>query len=329
MAANSPFDCVLLDLDDTLYPGDTGLGPALRRNIDEFLQAKLGVSAERAAAMRVELFRTHGSSLAGLIALGYDVHPDEYHRSAESTQATRTPQLYFIIPAADQHALADCISSKPSNQLIESCLALQLRARHAAVRHDRRRPAAGADAAEHPAAQSAVHELGPRAHEAGAGAAGRRRGRLRRRGVLRDHEPAPLRRGEGGGARRRRRPPGRGPQTVGGRHRGGPARRRHEPTPDALPRRQREEHRRGESARPPHRPGWQEGAEQGGGLRPGEHRRAPACHPGDLGRRRRRRGYHRTLGPRHRQDAHEVRPGLHHPAHVHPGLTPSGSPDDR
>jgi len=35
MAANSPFDCVLLDLDDTLYPGNTGLGPALKRNIDE------------------------------------------------------------------------------------------------------------------------------------------------------------------------------------------------------------------------------------------------------------------------------------------------------
>lgn len=55
------------DLDDTLYPGNTGIGPALKRNIDEFLQAKLGVSAEKAAAMRVELFRTHGSSLAGLI----------------------------------------------------------------------------------------------------------------------------------------------------------------------------------------------------------------------------------------------------------------------
>uniref|UniRef100_A0A0A9CR34 Protein SSM1, putative n=1 Tax=Arundo donax TaxID=35708 RepID=A0A0A9CR34_ARUDO len=75
----SPFDCLLLDLDDTLYPGDTGIGLALKRNIDEFLVAKLGVTAERAAAMRVELFRTHGSTLSGLIALGYDVHPDEYH----------------------------------------------------------------------------------------------------------------------------------------------------------------------------------------------------------------------------------------------------------
>ena len=63
------------DLDDTLYPGNTGLGPALKRNIDEFLQAKLGVSAERAAAMRVELFRTHGSSLAGLIVSSPSPYP--------------------------------------------------------------------------------------------------------------------------------------------------------------------------------------------------------------------------------------------------------------
>jgi len=46
---------------------NTSIGPALQHNIDEFLQAKLGVSADKAAAMRVELFRTHGSSLAGLL----------------------------------------------------------------------------------------------------------------------------------------------------------------------------------------------------------------------------------------------------------------------
>ncbi|KAG8062211.1 hypothetical protein GUJ93_ZPchr0003g17538 [Zizania palustris] len=78
-AAASPFDCVLLDLDDTLYPGSAGIGLATKRNIDEFLMARCGVTAERASALRVELFRSYGSSLAGLIALGYDVHPDEYH----------------------------------------------------------------------------------------------------------------------------------------------------------------------------------------------------------------------------------------------------------
>lgn len=110
MAANSPFDCVLLDLDDTLYPGNTGIGPALKRNIDEFLQAKLGVSADKAAAMRVELFRTHGSSLAGLIALGYDVHPDEYHSYVHG----RLP--YDVIPADPQ--LARLLQSIPQRKVL-------------------------------------------------------------------------------------------------------------------------------------------------------------------------------------------------------------------
>ncbi|XP_066386462.1 suppressor of disruption of TFIIS-like [Miscanthus floridulus] len=110
MAANSPFDCILLDLDDTLYPGNTGIGPALKRNIDEFLQAKLGVSADKAAAMRVELFRTHGSSLAGLIALGYDVHPDEYHSYVHG----RLP--YDRIPADPQ--LARLLQSIPQRKVL-------------------------------------------------------------------------------------------------------------------------------------------------------------------------------------------------------------------
>lgn len=106
MAATSPFDCVLLDLDDTLYPGDTGIGAALRRNIDEFLQAKLGVSVDEAAATRAELFRAHGSSLAGLIALGYDVHPDEYHSYVHGRlpydRIARDPQLARLLQSIPQ-----------------------------------------------------------------------------------------------------------------------------------------------------------------------------------------------------------------------------------
>ncbi|XP_062212133.1 uncharacterized protein LOC133913098 [Phragmites australis] len=106
MAADSPFDCLLIDLDDTLYPGNTGIGLPLKRNIDEFLVAKLGVTAERAAAMRVELFRTHGSTLAGLIALGYDVHPDEYHSYVHGKlpydRITADPQLARLLQSIPQ-----------------------------------------------------------------------------------------------------------------------------------------------------------------------------------------------------------------------------------
>ncbi|KAG1342510.1 hypothetical protein COCNU_05G007390 [Cocos nucifera] len=75
----SSFDCLLIDLDDTLYSSSLGIGQACKRNIEEFLTAKCRVSAEKACSLRVELFHSYGSSLAGLIALGYDVHPDEYH----------------------------------------------------------------------------------------------------------------------------------------------------------------------------------------------------------------------------------------------------------
>ncbi|CAL9072714.1 unnamed protein product [Musa acuminata var. zebrina] len=77
--SRSPFDCLLLDLDDTLYSPTIGIGQACKRNIEEFLAGKCGVSAERACSLRVEHFRNHGSSLAGLLDLGHDVHPDEYH----------------------------------------------------------------------------------------------------------------------------------------------------------------------------------------------------------------------------------------------------------
>ncbi|WRX22045.1 Haloacid dehalogenase-like hydrolase - like 8 [Theobroma cacao] len=71
----SPFDCLLFDLDDTLYPSTTGLAQGLKKNIDE----KFGLSETKASSLRVELFKTYGSTLAGLRALGYDIDADDYH----------------------------------------------------------------------------------------------------------------------------------------------------------------------------------------------------------------------------------------------------------
>ncbi|XP_058073726.1 uncharacterized protein C24B11.05 [Magnolia sinica] len=78
-ASNSPFDCLLFDLDDTLYSSKAGIAEACKKNIDEFLVKKCGFAAEQASDLRIELFRTYGSSLAGLRALGYDINADNYH----------------------------------------------------------------------------------------------------------------------------------------------------------------------------------------------------------------------------------------------------------
>ncbi|XP_076901732.1 uncharacterized protein C24B11.05-like [Bidens hawaiensis] len=79
MGSYSPFDCLIFDLDDTLYSSSIGFGDATKRNIDDFLNEKCGFEPRKASALRVQLFKTYGSTLAGLRALGYDVDADEYH----------------------------------------------------------------------------------------------------------------------------------------------------------------------------------------------------------------------------------------------------------
>nr|XP_043620718.1 suppressor of disruption of TFIIS [Erigeron canadensis] len=79
MDSYSPFDCLIFDLDDTLYSSNIGFGEATKRNIDDFLVEKYGFEERKASVLRVELFKTYGSTLAGLRALGYDVDADDYH----------------------------------------------------------------------------------------------------------------------------------------------------------------------------------------------------------------------------------------------------------
>ncbi|KAH9765077.1 hypothetical protein KPL70_001757 [Citrus sinensis] len=76
---DSPFNCLVFDLDDTLYPSETGIAAAVKRNIEGFLIEKCGFSETKASSLRVELFKAYGSTLAGLRALGYDIGADDYH----------------------------------------------------------------------------------------------------------------------------------------------------------------------------------------------------------------------------------------------------------
>ncbi|XP_038906681.1 uncharacterized protein C24B11.05-like, partial [Benincasa hispida] len=75
----SSLDCILFDMDDTLYPFNTGIADAVNKNIEVFLIQKCGIPETKASILRKELFETYGGNLAGLRALGYDIHPDDYH----------------------------------------------------------------------------------------------------------------------------------------------------------------------------------------------------------------------------------------------------------
>ncbi|KMS95728.1 hypothetical protein BVRB_005490 [Beta vulgaris subsp. vulgaris] len=100
-ASTSPFDCLMFDLDDTLYSSHTGIHQALKKNIEDFLVERCGFSTDQAASLRVELFKTYGSTLAGLRALGYDIDADDYHSFVHGrlpyAQIKPNPQLRNLL----------------------------------------------------------------------------------------------------------------------------------------------------------------------------------------------------------------------------------------
>ncbi|XP_044501435.1 suppressor of disruption of TFIIS-like isoform X2 [Mangifera indica] len=77
--AKANYECLLFDLDDTLYPLSSGLNLACRKNIEEFMLKHLNIDEKDVPRMCLELYREHGTTMAGLKALGYEFDNDEFH----------------------------------------------------------------------------------------------------------------------------------------------------------------------------------------------------------------------------------------------------------
>jgi len=72
-----PIKHYLFDLDETLYPPDTGLWPVLASRINYFMQNRLGISQDSVIEKREYYYRTYGTSLRGLQA-DFGVDANEY-----------------------------------------------------------------------------------------------------------------------------------------------------------------------------------------------------------------------------------------------------------
>ncbi|KAL8152718.1 hypothetical protein V2J09_010478 [Rumex salicifolius] len=73
------FDCLLFDLDDTLYPLSTGLSKGVLKNIQDYMVEKLGIDRSKLDDLCNYLYKNYGTTMAGLRAIGYDFDYDEYH----------------------------------------------------------------------------------------------------------------------------------------------------------------------------------------------------------------------------------------------------------
>ncbi|XP_022143824.1 uncharacterized protein LOC111013642 [Momordica charantia] len=73
------FDCLLFDLDDTLYPVSSGMAAACKANIQAYIAEKLGIAKTKIPELSNLLYKNYGTTMAGLRAIGYDFDYDEYH----------------------------------------------------------------------------------------------------------------------------------------------------------------------------------------------------------------------------------------------------------
>ncbi|KAK3226354.1 hypothetical protein Dsin_006216 [Dipteronia sinensis] len=76
---SSKFDCLLFDLDDTLYPSSAGIQEAVTQNVKDYMVEKLGIDKSKITELGNLLYKNYGTTMAGLRAIGYDFDYDEYH----------------------------------------------------------------------------------------------------------------------------------------------------------------------------------------------------------------------------------------------------------
>ncbi|TYH80761.1 hypothetical protein ES332_D03G154100v1 [Gossypium tomentosum] len=77
-AMDPKYECLLFDLDDTLYPLTSGISSEVTKNIQEYMIKKLGIK-DNVPELCVSLYKHYGTTMAGLKAIGYNFEYDDFH----------------------------------------------------------------------------------------------------------------------------------------------------------------------------------------------------------------------------------------------------------
>ena len=101
--------CLLFDLDDTLYPRESGVWEAIRQRIDRYMVEELHFPADQVPGLRHRLWKQYGTTLRGLQA-EYQVDMDSYLCYVHTV-----PLNQFLVP---DPALTDVLSSLPQPKYI-------------------------------------------------------------------------------------------------------------------------------------------------------------------------------------------------------------------
>ncbi len=100
------YTTIFFDLDDTLYPHNSGLWQAIKNRISLYMHEQLGMTWEEIPAHREEYFRNYGTTLRGIQA-NFDVDEDAYHAYVH-----QLPLDEYIAPDPNLLALLEHLPQK-------------------------------------------------------------------------------------------------------------------------------------------------------------------------------------------------------------------------
>ncbi|TVU37709.1 hypothetical protein EJB05_11039 [Eragrostis curvula] len=92
--SGAKFDCLLFDMDDTLYPLSLGINLACRNNIEDYMLNKLKIEESQVPKMCLDLYKEYGTTMAGLKAC--PSHYDCCEKASASSSLTQ--HFCFFIP---------------------------------------------------------------------------------------------------------------------------------------------------------------------------------------------------------------------------------------
>jgi len=97
----SHVDTWLFDLDNTLYPLETGLGIDISERITDYVQRLTGLPRAEARALQKRYLVEHGLTLRGLM-LNHDVDPHEFHAVFADLSLAALPREPALVAAIER-----------------------------------------------------------------------------------------------------------------------------------------------------------------------------------------------------------------------------------
>jgi putative hydrolase of the HAD superfamily len=118
----------LFDLDETLYPPDTGLWPVLGSRMNIFIHTRLGIPMEDVEDLREHYFHTYGTSLRGL-QVDYGVDANEYLDFVHDVQISdfiqQDRQLFEILASLPGEKIIFTNANKAHSRRVLKALAVE------------------------------------------------------------------------------------------------------------------------------------------------------------------------------------------------------------